>query len=283
MRHGNEALAVPGQRPRPDHRLPAELRAGAEPALVELLRRERADVRVHAPRVVEENAAGRVDGRRFTEEVAEGGDVGAGRMNPLDGLVELAGVAQQDEAPRCLADGEGVREAHLSRLVDDEHVHRVGHLLTRPQPRGAAGEVGVAGVECLGHLRVGAGPDDAFVARWPRSGGSPRDSTARCSPCRGRRASGKTYTGARMILDLLADGKRVGVTANSHKVISNLLAAVCDAVDGPSVENGRTGGESDGRPVRQAPVELRGIQKANAGDGCPGFTQGHEVFRGSEA
>ena len=28
-----------------------------------------------------------------------------------------------------------------------------------------------------------------------------------------------------MILDLLADGKRVGVTANSHKVISNLLGA----------------------------------------------------------
>ena len=88
-------------------------------------------------------------------------------------------------------------------------------------------------------------------------------------PVQGPPGSGKTYTGARMILDLLADGKRVGVTANSHKVISNLLAAVCDAADGPSVENGRTGGESDGRPVRQAPVELRGIQKANASDGCP--------------
>ena len=88
-------------------------------------------------------------------------------------------------------------------------------------------------------------------------------------PVQGPPGSGKTHTGARMILDLLADGKRVGVTANSHKVISNLLAAVCDAADGPSVENGRTGGESDGRPVRQAPVELRGIQKANAGDGCP--------------
>ena len=88
-------------------------------------------------------------------------------------------------------------------------------------------------------------------------------------PVQGPPGSGKTYTGARMILDLLADGKRVGVTANSHKVISNLLAAVCDAADGPSVENGRTGGESDGRPVRQAPVELRGIQKANVGDGCP--------------
>ena len=44
---------------------------------------------------------------------------------------------------------------------------------------------------------------------------------------------------------------------------------MCAAADGPRVENGRTGGESAGRPVRQAPVELRGIQKANDGDGCP--------------
>ena len=46
-----------------------------------------------------------------------------------------------------------------------------------------------------------------------------------------------------MILDLLAAGKRVGVTANSHKVISNLLHVVCEAADGP-------------------PVEVRGIQGA---------------------
>ena len=48
-----------------------------------------------------EDAAGRVDGRRFAEEVAESGDVGAGRVDSLDGLVELAGVAEQDETPRC--------------------------------------------------------------------------------------------------------------------------------------------------------------------------------------
>ena len=118
MLHGNEALAVPGQRPRSGHRLPAELRLGAEPPLVELLRRERADVRVHAPRLVEEHAAVRVDSRRLAEQVAEGGDVGAGRVDSLDGLVELTRVAEQDEAPRRLADGEGVREAHLSGLVD---------------------------------------------------------------------------------------------------------------------------------------------------------------------
>ncbi|HVA32666.1 MAG TPA: DEAD/DEAH box helicase, partial [Candidatus Baltobacteraceae bacterium] len=38
--------------------------------------------------------------------------------------------------------------------------------------------------------------------------------------------SGKTYLGARLIADLLARGKRVGVTANSHKAIHNLLDEV---------------------------------------------------------
>ena len=35
--------------------------------------------------------------------------------------------------------------------------------------------------------------------------------------------SGKTTIGAELIVDLVKDGKRVGITANSHKVISNLL------------------------------------------------------------
>ena len=37
--------------------------------------------------------------------------------------------------------------------------------------------------------------------------------------------SGKTYTGGQMICDLVAAGKKVGVTATSHKVIRNLLDA----------------------------------------------------------
>lgn len=41
--------------------------------------------------------------------------------------------------------------------------------------------------------------------------------------------SGKTYTGARMILSLVAAGKRVGISANSHKVIGNFIAAVLEA------------------------------------------------------
>jgi predicted RecB family nuclease len=41
--------------------------------------------------------------------------------------------------------------------------------------------------------------------------------------------SGKTSTGARMICSLLRAGKRVGITATSHKVIGNLVRAVLDA------------------------------------------------------
>ena len=43
--------------------------------------------------------------------------------------------------------------------------------------------------------------------------------------------AGKTYTGARMITTLLAAGKKVGITATSHKVIGNLLDAVLAAAD----------------------------------------------------
>jgi predicted RecB family nuclease len=41
--------------------------------------------------------------------------------------------------------------------------------------------------------------------------------------------SGKTFTGSRMICDLLKRGKRVGVTAQSHKVIRKLLDSIIEA------------------------------------------------------
>jgi len=41
--------------------------------------------------------------------------------------------------------------------------------------------------------------------------------------------AGKTFTGARMIVDLVRAGKKVGVTAVSHKVIRNLLSEVVRA------------------------------------------------------
>jgi uncharacterized protein len=44
--------------------------------------------------------------------------------------------------------------------------------------------------------------------------------------------TGKTYTGARLIVELVRHGRRVGITATSHKVIRNLLdEVVCAATE----------------------------------------------------
>jgi uncharacterized protein len=50
-----------------------------------------------------------------------------------------------------------------------------------------------------------------------------------CLAIQGPPGSGKTWIGGRMILDLVAQGKSVGVTAGSHKVIGNLLDNVWSA------------------------------------------------------
>ena len=67
-------------------------------------------------------------------------------------------------------------------------------------------------------------------------------------PIQGPPGSGKTFTGAHMILALVNAGKRVGITAGSHKVISNLLARLC-------------------KEAGDANVNLSIVQKAKT-DGC---------------
>ncbi len=47
-----------------------------------------------------------------------------------------------------------------------------------------------------------------------------------CLPVQGPPGSGKTYLGAQMAVELVAHGMRVGVTANSHKVVGHLLDEV---------------------------------------------------------
>ena len=59
--------------------------------------------------------------------------------------------------------------------------------------------------------------------------------------------SGKTYTGAQLVLSLLEDGHRVGVASNSHKAINNLLHEV----------EGHAGARG---------VDFRGLQKHSGGD-----------------
>jgi hypothetical protein len=50
-------------------------------------------------------------------------------------------------------------------------------------------------------------------------------------PIQGPPGAGKTFTGAQMICELVRQGKKVGITANSHKVIRNLIDATIKAAD----------------------------------------------------
>ena len=59
--------------------------------------------------------------------------------------------------------------------------------------------------------------------------------------------AGKTYTGATMIRDLVKQGKKIGVTATSHKVILNLLEAVLDL---PPLRHAGTPLRHTGTPLR---------------------------------
>jgi predicted RecB family nuclease len=68
-------------------------------------------------------------------------------------------------------------------------------------------------------------------------------------PIQGPPGSGKTYTGAHMIVELIKQGKKVGVTAVSHKVITNLLKGSCKA----ALERHET---------------LKIVQKCDGDDGC---------------
>ena len=50
-------------------------------------------------------------------------------------------------------------------------------------------------------------------------------------PIQGPPGAGKTYTGAQMICELVRQGRTVGITANSHKVIRNLIDATIEAAE----------------------------------------------------
>jgi predicted RecB family nuclease len=49
--------------------------------------------------------------------------------------------------------------------------------------------------------------------------------------------AGKTYTGSRMVYELVKRGKKVGITANSHKVISHLLHGVLEVAQKEGIKN----------------------------------------------
>lgn len=72
-------------------------------------------------------------------------------------------------------------------------------------------------------------------------------------PVQGPPGTGKTHIGARMICALVKSGKKVGITATSHKVIRNLLDAVLDAAT-EAGQNVRCVQKVDGDEEDQPPL-----------------------------
>jgi predicted RecB family nuclease len=177
-----------------------------------------------------------------------GGSVTIVALDPLAGTIELK---QNPAAPHPIAliPGKPIRtdamRGALARLADQVIEHGIEgpgrfraarDLVLRVPPRlaelgpgaslAAEGEAGTAAGR-----RLVLGLEQGVLA------------------IQGPPGTGKTYTAARMILDLVATGRRVGVTAQSHRVIANLLEAVTAAnvaEGGALVRVGQKCDEDDG-------------------------------------
>jgi uncharacterized protein len=116
---------------------------------------------------------------------------------------------------------------------------------------------------------LGPGQDESDVAAARRVG-TLLDATTLA--IQGPPGSGKTYTGARMVLDLVRAGRKVGVTATSHKVIANFLKHVATAAqeEGETVKIGQ---RSDAADACDHPMVQR---VADTKDG-PGLLAGGEL------
>jgi predicted RecB family nuclease len=150
-------------------------------------------------------------------------------LDPDARTVILAGGAWPERHPTAVfADQAGVNGKALeaSLLLFAEHVRDHGFALDDP----------FAAATALLLRRTPSPPadrptslraldEDVLVAAKRVTGTLDRE----VLPVQGPPGTGKTYTGARVILELVRAGHRVGVTAVGHKVIDNLLCAVRDA------------------------------------------------------
>jgi len=198
--------------------------------------------------------------------------------------------------------GEVVAIDHVNGVVDIKKTKKTAeihpptvYMWTSPLPTDAqAGSlyrigdwVAASGVDTPGRYRAGR---DLLLRRPPRlldkekleplASETPENTASRIVQAlgdsvfaiQGPPGSGKTYTGARMICELVSRGKKIGVTALSHKVIRNLLEAVVEAAQRKDVagvrcmHRERDGEESEGVAVAKKDNEeaLEALQSGKA-------------------
>jgi predicted RecB family nuclease len=158
----------------------------------------------------------------------------AGVVLEIDEIARTVRLKRTEKALECGAPGSLIPYEHFPTNAQEEALLEIGShvaahgiagdgkfraardLLLRRPPR-------VAGVQPGGPLRR---PNETSLAAGRRLAMELDETTL---PIQGPPGTGKTWTGARMIVDLVLAGRKVGVTANSHKVIGNVLDNVADA------------------------------------------------------
>ncbi len=177
-------------------------------------------------------------GRNAIEPDAEQG-LDAGEVVAIDdvaGTIDLFRTASKlDRHPAALIPGKPIQVDVLRdaiRRVADDVIERgmdppdedrrfraARDLVRRTTPRLAS----LDGAPARDPLRL---PDEDLLRAATRLA---LDLEHGVLPVQGPPGTGKTWTGARMIAALVAAGRRVGITAQSHKAITNLLDATAEA------------------------------------------------------
>ena len=134
-------MPVPVSPPGASIALVGAVREGLQPVLVDRLRDEPADVRVHPAGLVDEQAALGRDRRVLAEQVLQHRHAGPRRMDRLGDLGELLGIAEQDHdcARTCPSRARRQARSGRPRRSADNPAFRPsppGRTATRSRPRG---------------------------------------------------------------------------------------------------------------------------------------------------
>ena len=178
---------------------------------------------------------------------ARGRDRLDGRRRSTTPTARISSAPRQGEARRAAADvaRPGRAVPHEGAAGGAPPARRVAPRRRRPLPASRA-----------------AAPARAAARRRAACSAASSTSSARCSTgstgsylvVQGPPGSGKTYRGARLITHLLAQGRKVGIIAQSHKVIHNLL----DEIERGGGRGGaRLQGDQARRPLRERAREAR--------------------------